>query len=210
MGVRLPAGERRETIIKAAVSLFARKGFAGVTTREIARASGISEAMLFKVFPRKEALYRAILRRHLEEVERGFPVGGLAESPAAPEEFFAGVARILLRRMDEDPTLLRLMFYSALEGHPMAREFERHRARPLRRAIAAYLRRRMRAGEMARIDPDIAARSFVWSTVGLGISRALFREPGARAFPREALVRGIVSQFLAGVRVRNGVHGRRR
>jgi AcrR family transcriptional regulator len=210
MSPRLPAGERREAILRAAVTLFARKGFAGVTTRELARGSGISEAMLYKHFPRKEALYRAILRRHLDEVERGFPVADLESSRESPEEFFARIARTLLLRMDEDPTLLRLMFYSALEGHPMAREFERARARPLRRAIAAYIRRGVRSGELGSIDPDIAARSFVWATVGLGISRALFREPGARAFPREELVRGIVSQFLAGVRTRNGLRGGRR
>jgi TetR/AcrR family transcriptional regulator len=200
MGARLPAGERREKIIRAAVDLFARRGFSGVKTRELATASGISEAMLFKHFPRKEALYRAILRRHLEDVERAFPIGGLAASEVPPEEFFGGIARTLLRRMDEDPTLLRLMFFSALEGHPMAREFERARARPLRQAIVAYLRRRARRGGMRPVDPEVAARAFVWTAVGFGISRALFRESGARAFPREVLVRRIVDQFLDGVR----------
>lgn len=41
--------------------LFARRGFAGTTTREIARQAGVSEALLFQHFPSKAALYQEIL-----------------------------------------------------------------------------------------------------------------------------------------------------
>ena len=43
---RLDSDERRQTIVDAAVPLFARKGFAGTTTRELAEAAGISEALV--------------------------------------------------------------------------------------------------------------------------------------------------------------------
>src|ERR1051325_214643 len=59
---RLDSDERRNAIVKAAVPLFARKGFAGTTTRELAEAAGISEALLFRHFPSKQALYREILQ----------------------------------------------------------------------------------------------------------------------------------------------------
>jgi TetR/AcrR family transcriptional regulator, transcriptional repressor of aconitase len=60
--LRLDSDERRNTIVQAAVPLFARKGFAGTTTREIAESAGISEALLFKHFPTKQLLYGEILR----------------------------------------------------------------------------------------------------------------------------------------------------
>src|SRR5207249_2537150 len=53
--------ERQASIIAAAASLFAQKGFNGTTTREIARTAGISEALLFRYFPTKRALYAAII-----------------------------------------------------------------------------------------------------------------------------------------------------
>ena len=59
--LRLDSDERRRAIVMAAVPLFARKGFAGTTTREIAEAARISEALLFKHFPSKQHLYDEIL-----------------------------------------------------------------------------------------------------------------------------------------------------
>jgi AcrR family transcriptional regulator len=58
---RLSGEERRAAIIKAVRRLFADKGFHGTTTRELAEAAGVSEALLFKHFPNKEALYSAML-----------------------------------------------------------------------------------------------------------------------------------------------------
>lgn len=58
---KLSSEERRAAIIKAVRRLFADKGFHGTTTRELAQAAGVSEALLFKHFPNKEALYSAML-----------------------------------------------------------------------------------------------------------------------------------------------------
>src|SRR5882762_8133921 len=58
---RMAGEERRMQILNLAVSLFSQKGFRGTTTREIAQAAGISEAMVFRHFATKEELYTAIL-----------------------------------------------------------------------------------------------------------------------------------------------------
>jgi AcrR family transcriptional regulator len=71
---------RRAAIIDASRQVFVAKGFYGTTTRELAKAAGVSEALLFKHFPDKEALYRAIqescfndegaeVRKRLESLE---------------------------------------------------------------------------------------------------------------------------------------------
>jgi AcrR family transcriptional regulator len=57
---RLSGLERREAIIKAVRRVFVEKGFHGTTTRELAKAAGVSEALLFKHFPSKEAIFSAI------------------------------------------------------------------------------------------------------------------------------------------------------
>src|SRR5437879_5540392 len=58
---KLSCEERRAAIIKAVRRVFAEKGFHGTTTRELAQAAGVSEALLFKHFPNKEALYAAMM-----------------------------------------------------------------------------------------------------------------------------------------------------
>ena len=206
MRTRLPGRLRRESILRSASRLFSRRGFAGVSTRALADAAGISEAMLFKHFPHKDDLYRAILRRHLERVERALPVESVARSPEPPGVLFRSIAEGMLGRMERDPTLLRLAFFSALEGHPMARDLERARARGLRAALVAYLRRQDRRGVLRVRDPRVAARSFLWLVAGFGFSRTVFRESGARSLPRRVLAGLLADQFLSGLRPvrRNG------
>jgi AcrR family transcriptional regulator len=58
---RLSAEERRQAIVEAVRDVFASKGFDGSTTRELAKAAGVSEALMYKHFPSKELLYAAML-----------------------------------------------------------------------------------------------------------------------------------------------------
>src|SRR5262249_51369435 len=58
--LKLSSEERRAAIIQAVRRVFAEKGFHGTTTRELAEAAGVSEALLFKHFPNKEALFSAM------------------------------------------------------------------------------------------------------------------------------------------------------
>jgi AcrR family transcriptional regulator len=57
---RLNCDERKQAIVKAVLPVFARNGFANTTTRELAKAAGVSEALIYKHFPSKESLYAEI------------------------------------------------------------------------------------------------------------------------------------------------------
>jgi len=59
--LRLRSQERRQSIIEAVREVFAEKGFDGTTTRALAHAAGVSEALLYRHFPSKESLYAAVL-----------------------------------------------------------------------------------------------------------------------------------------------------
>jgi AcrR family transcriptional regulator len=67
LAAKLSGQERRAAIIKAVRRVFVEKGCHGTTTRELAEAAGVSEALLFKHFPSKEALYDAIQVSSFEE-----------------------------------------------------------------------------------------------------------------------------------------------
>jgi AcrR family transcriptional regulator len=58
---RMSAGDRRQQILDVAIRLFSQKGFRGTTTKEIALAAGVNEAIIFRHFATKKELYAAIL-----------------------------------------------------------------------------------------------------------------------------------------------------
>ncbi len=64
---KISGKERRASIIRAARTVFVEKGFSATTTRHLAAAAGVSEALLFKHFPSKGALYSAILTNAFED-----------------------------------------------------------------------------------------------------------------------------------------------
>ncbi len=57
---KLSSEDRRAAIIRAVRRVFSERGFHGTTTRALAEAAGVSEALLFKHFPNKEALFSAM------------------------------------------------------------------------------------------------------------------------------------------------------
>jgi AcrR family transcriptional regulator len=88
---RLPAGERRALILDVARTLFARNGFQGTGTTEIAAAAGCSEPIIYKHFASKQALFAAVIEECALEM-RGLLDETLAGHPD-PLEAYAMFAR---------------------------------------------------------------------------------------------------------------------
>jgi AcrR family transcriptional regulator len=62
------AEERREAVLEAAMDVFGERGFLGTPTMAVAKAAGISQAYLFRLFPTKEELVLAVVERSNERV----------------------------------------------------------------------------------------------------------------------------------------------
>jgi AcrR family transcriptional regulator len=161
--IRLDSDERRKAIVAAAVPLFARKGFAGATTRELAEAANISEALLFKHFPSKQHLYSEILRLGCEGDPALERLASLEPSTLTLARMIHYMVRYFLRATEADPAerdwRLRLALHSFLEDGEYARElFETIFARvhPL---FAASIEAAAAAGDLVR-GPIATANSF--------------------------------------------------
>ena len=105
---RLSAEARKEAIVEAVQDVFAEKGFDGTTTRELAKAAGVSEALLYKHFPSKESLYAAML-------------DGCAKGPT-----FAEASRIL--ELDASTSTLVVMVHFMISHYVLGRPGDVHRA----------------------------------------------------------------------------------
>jgi AcrR family transcriptional regulator len=196
---RLDSDERRKAIVRAAVPLFARKGFAGSTTRELAEAAGISEALLFRHFPSKQLLYREILQLGCEGDPALEELATLAPSTATLVYMVRFMVRRFLQggeseRADLDPRL-RLLLHSFLEDGDYARElFETVSARvvPL---FETSLAAAIAAGDATARD-GAPANTF-WFAQHVAATMALAALPEPSCIPYAGKLDDIVSEASA-------------
>ena len=188
---------RRERIVKAAIALFSKKGFRGTKTKDIAKKAGISEALLFRHFPNKEELYKAILKFKMDEK---FPIL-LADLPkeGPPEQIFLTVALRFVSVQEEDPSFLRLLQFSALEGHELSDLFFQTRDLPIRTYLNNYLEKEMEKGSLRRLDTDKTVAAFMSMISGYVMRRIIYRIPQIVEKPPEEFLCHYVKIFLDGI-----------
>jgi AcrR family transcriptional regulator len=202
---RTSSRQRQASLIAAAASLFARKGFNGTTTKEIARAAGVSEALVFKHFPNKQALYGAILA---EKVTVNELLEALEEATSQRDDrrVFDLIAGYRIRP-GVDSTLLRLLLFSALEAHALSDMFFTQHHKVLYEHLAKYIEARIAEGAFRTVDPLLAARAFIGMVVHHRLLHEIFGVPMHRS--HRATVETYVDLFLKGL-IADGSRRRRR
>ena len=165
-GVRdLVVRARREQIIEAATRIFAQKGFRRSTTREVARAAGVSEGTIYNYFEDKDALLLAILDR-LNETERraeDFEEGMAMDFRGFLEEY-------LRQRMSliwENREVFRVVLSEMLVNSELRERYRRQVVEPTMRIAEETFRSRMKQGEMRKTDAPLAMRSVAGALLGV-------------------------------------------
>jgi AcrR family transcriptional regulator len=148
---RVPASERRDSLVEAAVHEFARGGFHGTPVDRIARKVGVAQPYVFSLFGSKRELFVAAVRRGFELIAERFAAVAAEFDPAtAPPDTdvldLMGEAYKELLESDRDYLMLQLQSYAACDD-----EVIRERVR----AQYAWLMGRVRelsGAEEERID----------------------------------------------------------
>ena len=156
--LRMTSDLRRQLILGAAKRCFARNGFAGTTTKSVAAAAAISEALLFKHFPSKAALYAEILAEECEADPDLAHLLGLEPSTATLVELVKGMVRHFLSISDgpdhEEAQRLRLMTTSHLDDGEFARLLYAKVGALIGPAFVTSLDRAVAAGDASRIGGE--------------------------------------------------------
>ncbi|WP_342001603.1 TetR/AcrR family transcriptional regulator [Microbacterium sp. LWH7-1.2] len=84
-GKRLSSEERRRQILVAALAVFGARGYEGATTDEVARAAGVSQPYVVRLFGSKENLFLAVLDDALARMLAGFRAALADETPHDPD-----------------------------------------------------------------------------------------------------------------------------
>lgn len=222
--------ERRRQIVLVAMRLFSEHGFRGTTTKEIAQAAGVSEAIIFRHFATKEELYTAIIDHkacagHTAEESRPFAETiqcDVAEAMARKDDraVFEGFALAMMRHHEHDPEFLRILLYAALEGHQLVQMFCDRNVYVMYEFLGAYIRGRQRDGAIRDVNPLVVVRSFMGTIIHHSLNNTLWdksrrilsisNEEAAREFT-EILLRGIAaSNAVQGETAAGRVKGTRR
>lgn len=130
----------RAAVLAAAERLFAERGFANTSLRDISGASGVSHPLIHHHFGSKEDLYQAVKRRLKEDYARRFPHAARAVNrPLAigPE------LRRLMAFIGDNPLLLRLCAWTRLEGDRQVWPGEPDMFETIRRRIEVSQRRQL-------------------------------------------------------------------
>lgn len=202
---KISGEQRRAAIIRAARSVFVEKGFFGTTTRQLANAAGVSEALLFKHFPSKEALYSAILvscfkaegakaMERLQSLEPStatlvYLVRDLVSHilGAQPDEDQRAFLCLILRSLMDEGEFTRL----AIQGGPL------HWVQSVEKCIKAA----RAAGDM--VDTLVPAGLGGWFVHQLVAGVLIHWLPGQAVIdygvPRKELLRHVVSFCLRGI-----------
>jgi AcrR family transcriptional regulator len=194
---RLDSDERRQAIVNAAIPLFARKGFSGATTRELAEAAGVSEALLYRHFPSKQLLYSEILQ---QVGCQGDPALEKLVSLPASSATLVCMMRFMVRRFvagseaeraDLDPRI-RLVLHSCLEDGVYARELFEAVCVQIMPFFTASFDAAVAAGDIVP-TPGAVANHF-WFAHHVAAMMAFASLPGRSCVPYEGTLDALVDE----------------
>jgi AcrR family transcriptional regulator len=169
------AGDRRVQLVEAAMDVFAERGFAGTSTAEVARAAGLSQAYLFKLFPTKGELAVAVVDRCFERTHAAF-VMAIEGARGTGQELMPVIGKAYRDLVSDPSTLLvQLHAQAAAVTDPAVREH-------VRRGFARLYELVARATQASDDELRMFFATGMLINVSLAMDASEVDEPWARAF----------------------------
>jgi len=198
---RLSSEERKAKIIDAALTLFAKKGFSGTKTKDIAEAARTSEPLIFWHFKSKEDIYREALKTLFS----AHPVLTDIEKKMADKDDYAvfkELALHVIRHNREDPRIMRLAIFSALEGFHLAEIVHRDEqvGPTLPEILGGYIRQRIDDGAFQEQNNEIIAKIFIDLIYTCVLDKETSVSGPPIAYSDEEVVENLVRIFVKGLR----------
>lgn len=167
---RLPGPERRQQILDAARPLFLEAGLSGTRTRDVARAAGVNEALIYQHFASKDELFQeaivAPLQRIVDRLADTKPFSGV-DTPGRPQrDATEAFMRALLGTFVESVSLFGVVLFT---DRTVGARFYREQMSPLFDRIADTIRTNLAGWPHRDFDPRLA----IVATVGICWSTAL-------------------------------------
>jgi TetR/AcrR family transcriptional regulator len=166
MSARLPANERRAAVLDTACRVFARYSYRGATTAEIAREAGVTEPILYRHFPSKQALYLACIETAWQRVRAAWDEAVATEPD--PSAWTRAMANAFLDFKEQRSAVAQLWLRALSESgdDPEIRRYLRRHLREVHGFVTDVVRRCQAAGAIPQ-DRDPRAEAWIFIAVGL-------------------------------------------
>ena len=188
--------ETQERILKAAQKLFARRGYGGTTTRDLAEAAGVAEGTLFRHFDNKKAILIEVATRGWTEL--------LTELLTELSEMasYKAVAQVMRKRMlslNANTDMLRVCFMEA-QFHPELRDrIQAEVIDKMTDVAEAFFQTAMDRGVYRKMNPTIVARIFLGMFTVSGFSQSTLSGDDSSPNEMKEMAETLADIFLNGV-----------
>ncbi len=186
----------RDRILKAAQRLFARHGFDGTTTRDLAQAAGVAEGTLFRHFANKKAILVEVATQGWVEILTDL-LTELSEMGS-----YKAVAQVMQRRMwnfQKNADIMKVCFMEA-QYHPELRDrIQSEVIGKMTDVAEAFFQTAMDRGIYRQTNPKIVAQVFLGMFAIAGFSHNTLLEPNASPKDMQEMAEGLADIFLNGV-----------
>lgn len=188
---RQQAEQRRAQLIDTALAVFAKKGVEAATVKELSKAAGVAQGLLYHYFRSKEELLRAALDRHYFLPELRRITSPDRNRPAG--EVLLEVAEGFVTMLHERRPLLQLMMREAPSNPAVTERVKRARREGVR-LLAEYLTSRVSAGELRPHDTAAVARLLLDAAFMAHLTET----------PTDSFLPAVVEIILHGIAAREG------
>ena len=184
---RMSFTERQRQLLEVALNAFSRRGFKGTTTKEIAAAAGVAEAVIFQHFDSKDSLYSAVLDLRLDSSEEQNWLDEINDCMDRNDDegLFRAFAEHILHSYSNDPSLERVILFSALEGHQQGLARLKQQASPTFHRMFAYIARRQRKGALRKMNPHAVMITIAGMAHHYGLLTQIIQAPIPKSSHKE-------------------------
>lgn len=188
--------ETQKRILQAAQRLFARRGYDGTTTRDLAQAAGVAEGTLFRHFENKKAILIEVATQGWVEILTDL-LTELSEMGS-----YKAIAQVMRRRMlnlHQNADMLRVCFMEA-QFHPDLRDrIQSDVIAKMTDVAEAFFQTAMDRGIYRPMNPRIVAQVFLGMFTIAGFSRDTVMAEGSSPQAMQEMAEGLADIFLNGV-----------
>lgn len=173
--------EKQKAVLRASLQLFAKKGFADTSTREIAELAGVAEGTVYKQFKTKDGILAAIITPFIQQVvpkaAKEFLVSIEQSASLNLEQFLRTIIINRLTFVSDNLPQLRIFIQQALTKPELLQQFGKMLTSLIAGPLGKQLQKYQKTGELVNLSLTRIVQYIITTILGYGLAAILADQP---------------------------------